>query len=174
MTRVRFIKPSAEYRQSHDSLVAEFIEAGEERVPWVLDEVGDDFESYIAWLDRSARGIDLADGFVPNSTFWLMDDMDSIVAVANLRHALTDELLRFGGHVGFGVRPSARRKGYATRVLKECIHEARLLGINRMRVTCDKDNVASSRTIIRNGGLLDEEEYMQEHGRVIQRYWINV
>jgi len=166
------ISPVPELEASHASFIDEFRRRGEPLVPWVLEEERKTFAEYVAWLDASARGIDLAPGFVPNSTFWLVDNVDEIVGVANLRHRLTDALLQFGGHVGYGVRPSARRRGHATELLRLSLIEARALGIGDLRVTCDRDNVASAKTILSNGGELDEESYMEAYGHVVQRYWI--
>ncbi len=123
-------------------------------------------------LDRYSKGIELPEGFVPASTFWLVDDSDQIVAVSHLRHELTDFLLTFGGHIGFGVRPSARRKGYATKILGQTLLEAKKLAIRKVLVTCDKANTGSVKAITKNGGVLDAEEYMEEHACVVQRYWI--
>jgi predicted acetyltransferase len=111
---------------------------------------------------------------VPHSTFWLIDSRAEIVAISNLRHALTDYLLRFGGHIGYGVRPSARRRGYATEILRQTLREAHALGLRQLRLTCDKDNVPSARTILRNGGELDDEEFLPAEQRVVSRYWISL
>ena len=174
MTVTRLIKPTSELQSSHASFVAEFLERGEQLVPWVLEEVGDSFDNYVAWLDSSSRGRNLPESFVPNSTFWLVDDEDEIVAVSNLRHELTENLVRFGGHIGFGVRPSMRRRGYGVEVLRQTLAEARALGIGDIRVTCDRENLGSARVIVRNGGQIDDEEYMEEHAHVVQRYWIRL
>ena len=152
--------------------MSEFRERGEELVPWVLTVVGDDFQAYVDALDRYSKGIELPEGFVPASTFWLVDDSDQIVAVSHLRHELNDFLLTFGGHIGFGVRPSSRRKGYATKILGQTLLEAKKLAIRKVLVTCDKANTGSVKAITKNGGVLDAEEYMEEHACVVQRYWI--
>ncbi len=173
MTAARLIKPTARLRKSHESFVAEFRRSGEEMVPWVLDEaVGKSFKKYVSWLESASLGKNLPEGYVANSTFWLIDAHDEIVAVSNIRCELTESLLMLGGHIGYGVRSSARRKGYGTEILRQSLVEARLMGIGDMRITCDKENPGSARVIIKNGGELDEEEYMQERGCVVQRYWI--
>ncbi len=173
MTTARLIKPTLRLRKSHESFVAEFRRSGEEMVPWVLDEVvGKSFKKYVAWLESAAQGRNLPEGYVANSTFWLVDACDEIVAVSNIRCELTESLRQLGGHIGYGVRPSARRKGHATEILRLSLVEARLMGIGDMRITCDKENPGSARAIVRNGGELDEEEYMEERGCVVQRYWI--
>ena len=172
MARVRLIRPLAAFEESHAAFIEEFRRNGEELVPWVLEEQCATFAEYVAWLDDCGRGVGLPPGFVANSTFWLVDQRDEIVGVVNLRHRLTPTLRDFGGHIGFGVRPSARRRGYAGEMLRLSLLEARRLGIGDVRVTCDRDNFASARTILSNGGVLDDEAYMEEHGHVVQRYWI--
>ena len=172
MGSCQLIRPTSRLEASHASLVAEFLDRGEKLVPWVLAEVGDSFEQYVEMLEGYSKGVGLPEGFLPNTTFWLTDDSEKIVAVSNLRHELNDFLRSFGGHIGFGVRPSARRRGYATEVLRRTLVEARALGIEDVLVTCDKLNTGSVKAIINNGGKLSDEEYMAEHSCVLQRYWI--
>jgi predicted acetyltransferase len=160
------------FERSHASFVREVVDRDEKLVPWVLAEVGDDFREYVARLARQSQGIELPAGFVPSSTFWLLDETDEIVAVSNLRHALTGFLESYGGHIGFGVRPSVRRQGYATEILRQTLIEARKIGIDDVLVTCDKGNVGSAKAIARNGGEFSGEERMEAHSSVVQRYWI--
>ncbi len=174
MVSARLIRPTSRLRKSHESFIAEFRRSGEELVPWVLDRVGKSFNDYVAWLESASRGRNLPEGYVANSTFWLIDAQDEIVAISNIRCDLSAELMKLGGHIGFGVRSSARLKGYGTEVLRLSLLEARSLGIGDMRVTCDKENLGSSRVIVRNGGQLDDEEYMAERDCIVQRYWIRL
>lgn len=169
---MRLVPPSTTLAQSHAAYVRELVERNEKFVPYVLAEVGDSFAEYVSRLTGYSRGIGLPTGHVPSSTYWLLDDADEIVAVSNLRHKLSPFLSSYGGHIGFGVRPSARRQGYASEILGQTLIEASKLGIDDVLVTCDKDNQASARTIQRNGGVLDSEEYMEAHATIIQRYWI--
>lgn len=172
MSSSRLIKPSPRLEASHRSLIREFTDCGEKLVPWVLAEVGDDFEKYVLRLDQNSNGVDLPPGFVPSTTFWLIDVSEEILAVSNLRHELTPLLLDYGGHIGFGVRPSARRRGHATEILRQTLIEARRLGIGDVLVTCDKDNIGSAKAILNNGGELWDERYMKEHSCSLQRYWV--
>ena len=122
-------------------------------------------------LADCAQGIGLPDGFVPHSTFWLVENGD-VVGAANIRHALTPALRVEGGNIGYGIRPSARGRGLGTVVLRLAIDRARQLGLSEVLVTCGKNNVASARIIRLNGGVLGSEEYLDSRGEVIQRYLI--
>lgn len=88
----------------------------------------------------------------------------------NIRHDLNDYLLKYGGHIGDGIRPSERRKGYATEMIRLALEECRKLGLTRVLVTRDKNNIGSAKSIIRNGGILENE--VLEKGVIKQRYWI--
>ena len=93
-----------------------------------------------------------------------------MVGAVNIRHDLNDYLLKYGGHIGDGIRPSERRKGYATEMIRLALEECRKLGLTRVLVTCDKNNIGSAKSIIRNGGILENE--VLEKGVIKQRYWI--
>jgi predicted acetyltransferase len=117
-----FEEPHAGLQDSYRDLVREFREAAEPLIPFPLGFPNDDFPSFVRRLGACARGEGLPSGFVsrwnvPHSTYWLVSD-GVVVAVANLRHSLTDALRRDGGHIGYGVRPSARRRGFAGELLR--------------------------------------------------------
>ena len=154
--------------------VNEIRAVGEPPAPWVLERHADDFAGLVRWLNEQSQGVGLKEGWVASSTFWLASSDERILGVVNLRHKLTDKLRDFGGHIGYGVRPSERNKGYATRMLRLTLDKARALGIHRVLVTCDADNIASQRVILKNGGVLDSESYSEQAGRVTQRYWIDL
>jgi predicted acetyltransferase len=167
----QLIQPRDDLEASHRSFVAEFVAGGESVVPWIAAVSCETFSGYVAMLKDAANGIGLREGHVPHLTFWLVMN-DEILGVSNLRHRVNERLLRDGGHIGFGIRPSARRKGYGAHLLGATLLEAGKLGLGRLLLTCDRNNVASARTIIRNGGELDSEEFIPERNRVISRYWI--
>ena len=111
-------------------------------------------------------------GFVAHSTYWLVHGGE-VVGVSNIRHALTPALRREGGHIGYGIRPAARRRGFATEILRRSLERARDLGIDEALVTCGKANVASARAILRNGGVLASEEHLPERGEIVQRWLVD-
>ena len=96
-----------------------------------------------------------------------------MVGAVNIRHYLNEKLLFDGGHIGDGVRPSERRKGYATKIISLALDECKNLGINKVLITCNKDNIGSAKSIINNGGIL-ENEVVDEDKQVVQRYWIKL
>lgn len=134
----------------------------------------DDVDSaagFAAWVERLRGEADGAgEGRVP-ATYWWIVDGDRYLGAITLRHELTDFLLRAGGHIGYGIRPSARGRGLATWALGAVLDEARRRGLHRVLVTCAEYNIASARTIERNGGVL-EDVRDTELGRV-RRYWIS-
>ena len=105
----------------------------------------------------------------------LDEDRDRLLGngAVNIRHYLNDSLLKEGGHIGDGIRPSERRKGYATEMIRLALTECKKLGIEKVLMTCDKDNIGSARSIIKNGGIL-ENEFVNSEGNIEQRYWISL
>ncbi|MBQ6066258.1 MAG: GNAT family N-acetyltransferase [Clostridia bacterium] len=129
-----------------------------------------DFDAYLADLDHAAA----MDGWVPDSVFFLLDeDRDRLLGAVNIRHCLNDALMVTGGHIGDGIRPTERRKGYGTELVRLALLECKKLGIDRVLMTCDRNNIASAKTIVKNGGVL-ENEGVNDEGIVEQRYWITL
>jgi predicted acetyltransferase len=172
MQTVELVHPNPAFRDSYRGLVAEYVAAGEKLIPFVLGFEHDDFSSFICRLDECARGIDLPGGFVAHSTYWLVRDQAEVVGVSNIRHSLTEALRREGGNIGYGIRPSARHQGLGITILRKSLSRAAELGLSRVLVTCGKANIGSAKSILRNGGVLDSEEYLPDRGEIVQRYWI--
>lgn len=169
--QLRFEDPHSGLQDSYRGLVQEFLDRGEQLVPFPLAFANGDFPAFLASLQDCSIGEGPATGFVPHSTHWLVDNGE-VVAVSNLRHRLTDALRREGGNIGYGVRPSARRRGFATEILRRTLQQARELGLAEALITCGKENVASVKTILRNGGVFESEEFLPERDEIVQRYKI--
>jgi predicted acetyltransferase len=101
---IEMIKEWKSYNDTHNANTS----------PWAIFKNDyDDFEYYLNNLEISTTD----DGFVPDSTFFCLDeDRDTMVGAVNIRHYLNEYLLKYGGHIGDGIRPSERRKGYATKM----------------------------------------------------------
>lgn len=123
--------------------------------------------------DESA-GIGLPEGYVPASTFWLVED-NAFIGLGSIRHRLTPALENFGGHIGYMVRKDKWGQGYGTRLLSLLLPEANRLGIEKALVTCNETNIASARIIERNGGILEDirEDIIDGAPRRTKRYWID-
>ena len=129
---------------------------------------------YLASLEHLRRGVDLPPDRVP-MTFLVAEVQGRIVGRTSIRHTLNDWLRARGGHIGYGVVPSARRRGYATEILRQSLVIARSYGVRDALLTADDDNIASIRVIERCGGHRDPDWPGDElDGRPIGRYWIPV
>ncbi len=162
-----------QHEEALADFVSEFEAAGEEEIPAFLPDPEWTFAETVEAFAKQSRGEGLPDGWVPGTTRFLVHE-GRILGLLNLRHRLTDNLQRFGGHVGYSVRPSERRKGHGTRLLEAAKDLARSLSIERMLVTCHPDNVASVGVIVKCGGVLEDCRRYEPVGHDVCRYWITV
>jgi predicted acetyltransferase len=115
------------------------------------------FAAYVRELRAQAlEGTPRPPGYVPSTTLWYVDGPEYLGRLA-IRHRPTPHLLEVGGHIGYDVRPSARRRGHATAMLREALPIARRLGIAPALLTCDTGNGASRKVIEACGGVLEDE-----------------
>jgi predicted acetyltransferase len=173
MEEVSLIKPCKELEEQYLSFYQEWKDSGENMVPWVISKDPTNFEEMIQFLLDNENEGNLPDNWVPDSTYWLVTKDNRIVGAVNIRHSLTEKLFNCGGHIGYGIRPSERRKGLATKLLALALEKAEELGIQKVLVVCDEDNIASEKTILSNGGKPDSD-YIEEDGNVIKRFWIQL
>jgi predicted acetyltransferase len=138
------------------------------------DEVDSD-AGFSAWVRRLTCAGDTAvapaAGRVHADYWWIVEDQTYLGAIT-LRHGLNDFLLRAGGHIGYGLRPSARGRGLAAWALRSILPRAQQLGLGRVLLTCDDGNTASARTIEKAGGVL--EDIRQTELGLTRRYWITL
>ncbi len=130
------------------------------------DMPASDFPGYLRSLVDMAAGVNLAPQHVPQITFWLRRDGYPI-GMSRLRTRLNDALLKFGGHIGFCIRPTERGRRAALILLTMTLQKAREIGIPRALLTCDEDNAPSWRTIEHCGGVLEKIEAGERY------YWIS-
>lgn len=171
--QLELVRPTLDLENEYLDFYKEWKESGENMVPWVISKDPSDFQAMIYFLQENEKGENLPEGWVPDSTFWLVNDKNKILGAVNIRHALTEKLLHSGGHIGYGIRPSERRKGNATQILSLALEKTRSMGIDRVLVVCDATNIASERTILKNGGV-EDNSYTEEDGNVVKRFWIEL
>ena len=168
--KIRLVKLTAAYRKQLEEMMDEWSVTGEKIVPYAIRK--NDYHNFDHYLEHLEITQEI-DGKVPDTTFFCLDEERNIfVGAVNIRHYLTSQMLLNGGHIGDGIRPSERRKGYATAMIALALKEAKKLGISRVLMVCDKSNVGSAKSIIRNGGVLENEVLVD--GVVEQRYWIDL
>lgn len=148
----------------------EWTKANEKIIPWSIRKSDyHQIDDYIKSLEiKEDKG-----KYVPDSTYFCLDTNRNIfVGAINIRHYLNENLLFSGGHIGDGIRPSERNNGLGTQMIALALQECQKLGIKKVLMCCDKENTASARTIIKNGGILENE--VLDNGVWIQRYWIEL
>ena len=163
------IKPTEELSEEFLTMAKEYFSSGEDR----YQAAWGDLPAYIRGISDAARGVNLPQGRVPYTTFWLASGR-RLIGRSSIRHQLTPDLEHEGGHIGYDIRPSERRKGYGTLILRLTLDEARRLGISRALLTCDSDNMASAKIIEKNGGKFQDEGVSERSGKLITRYWIEL
>lgn len=168
---IKLVKLSRAYQKQLDDMMEEWLAVEHNFSPWAIRK--NDYRDFDYYLENLERKVE-QDGRVPDSVFFCLDvDRDIFVGAVNIRHYLNESLLFTGGHIGDGIRPSERRKGYATAMIGLALEECKKLGIRRVLMTCDKDNIGSAKSIMNNGGVL-ENEVVNEEGVLEQRYWISL
>ena len=167
---MHLIKPNKKYLHS-------YIEAIEE---YRSNKVGTynflDVDSYdiFEYIENCEKGINLPIGWVPASYFWMVEG-DFFLGEVSIRHQLTEDLLKFGGNIGYGIRYSKWNHGIGTEMLRQALRYAKeYLHLNKVLITCNDDNYASYHVIEKNGGILQDKIHNIIDGekRISRRYWI--
>ncbi|MDO5520979.1 MAG: GNAT family N-acetyltransferase [bacterium] len=167
---IKLVKLSHEYRQQLNDMMEEWLSVEQEFSPFMIRR--NDYHEFDYYLENLELKEEIG-GRVPDSTFFCLDlERNLFVGAINIRHYLNKELLYSGGHIADGIRPSERRKGYATEMIKLGLEECRKLGITKVLMVCDKDNIGSAKSILNNGGVLENEVLVD--GVIEQRYWITL
>lgn len=162
---LRLVKPSVKYKRSYLRALKEFEADKINREP-KYKEAAQDFANFVKELRGREKGLYLQKGWVPDSNFWLVNSTTFIGRVS-IRHRLTPALKVLGGHIGYAVRPTQRRKGYGTMMLKMGLKKAEALGLKDVLLTCDWGNMPSRKIIESSGGKLASKDKKQKaHYRI--------
>lgn len=167
---MKLIKPIKKYEKSWQEALAEFREE-KRRGFWNWEKEPTDLDEYIKISQDNEKGKSLPRGWVPATTYWLIDN-DEFIGHTNIRHELNEHLAKFGGNIGYYIRPSARRKGYGAKILELALMKAKELGLQKVLVTCDESNTASKKIIEKNKGQFQDK--VINEGEPGLRYWVVV
>ena len=168
---LKLVKLEEKYKEQLFEMMDEWSNSGEKIIPYAIRKA--DYHNFDLYRE-SIEVKEETENSVLDSTYFALDiERNIFVGAVNIRHYLNNQLLKNGGHIGDGVRPSERRKGYATEMIRLALEECKKIGIDRVLMVCYKDNIRSRKSIINNGGVL-ENELPAEDGKIDQRYWISL
>ncbi len=170
------IKPDLMYYEQYNDMMREWFESKTRIAPWFLDrpfDTLDEFAGFIRMLDDCEHGI-VDKQYAATTSFFVVDENDRLIGASSLRHYLTVEGYRTWGHIGYGVRPSERRKGYAVKILGLMLEQARLKNMRRVLLGAYEGNIGSCKTIEKCGGILENTVKGKYDEEPIRRYWISI
>ena len=168
-------KPDLVYFDRYNEMMNEWLESGTQVAPWFLGKpfvsIGE-FAEHVRMLDDCENGI-VDKKYSSTTSYFVIDKNDRLIGAASLRHYLTTEGLNSWGHIGYGVRPSERKKGYATIILRLMLDEARRKKIYQVLIGVHDSNTGSWKTVEKCGGVLENTVRIDGDDEPIRRYWIN-
>ena len=170
---MKLIEPTPEYSRQIRAYRKEFLDCGDS-----MDGTHGlrDIEDPAKWIEHCILYKDSATvpkGRVPATQYiFVREEDDKIVGMLQIRHCFNEYLEKYGGHIGYSVAPSERRKGYASQMLKTALPKCRELGIDKVLITCIDNNEGSRKTILANGGRYESTVYEPDEKVSLERYWI--
>lgn len=176
MEGLKLVRPTKEYQEQAYEYVNEFVKYNSQ-IHGIssLDKYMGNYDEWLSKVEFNRNMIPgTVPGRVPSEIFFLVRETDNkLLGTIDIRLMLNEYLLNYGGHIGYGVRPTERRKGYNSYqlylALKFCLEK----GIEKVLITCNKENIGSAKSIMKAGGVL-ENEVIEPSGQEMQRYWIEV
>lgn len=171
---LELVQPTNEYKEQVEEYLQEFLDNGEMEIAG--DGGLDIIKDFDKWLEKIQNDMSvetMEKDRVPSTVYLTIRKSDKrIVGNLQIRHFLNEKLLNYVGHIGDSVRPSERKKGYATEQIRLALEKCKELGIGNVLMGCEKDNVGSAKSIQNNGGILEDERYVDN--KLVQRYWISL
>lgn len=175
MEELLLIRPDNEYAKQIAEYRQEFLDAGDSMDGCgSLRRIEDPFEYIQKCIDYESPKT-LPDGKVIATQFMLIRKSDTrLIGMIQVRHYFNDYLEKYGGHIGYSIRPSERRKGYAKEMLKMTIPFCHSLGLKQILITCIDGNIGSEKTILANGGVYESTVYEPNENERLKRFWITL
>lgn len=173
MNRLKLVLPTPDYKNIIMNYKSEFIASKDRMYGTGGLKNAENFNTWYIAFCNNLKEETVRKGLSPETTYLaIRTDDNHLVGMINIRHRLNDFLLKNGGHIDFSVRESERQKGYAIEMLGLALKECIKLNKKKVLITCDKDNIASAKTILRNGAILENE--IQDGTKISQRFWITL
>lgn len=175
MDKLKLVTPRAEYAPQIAAYRQEFLDAGSSMDgTGPLVRLADPME-WIAVSEQYTKAPPEGSNLVPATQFLAVREDDGrLVGMLQIRHCLNEWLGKFGGHIGYSVRPRERRKGYAGEQLRLALPRCKDLGLARVLITCIQENEASRKVILKNGGVYEDTAFEPNRKVYLERYWINL
>jgi predicted acetyltransferase len=170
---LKLVRPSETWFDKIREYQREFRKYQENRIPGSGGlQKYDDLSEWLRDIHANeTRTLD--EDYVPGTVFTVVpQDGSKVIGTIQIRHVLNKNLLEYGGHIGYAIRPEERQKEYGTKMLGLALSECLKMGLDRVLITCDRKNVASAKVIQNNGGRLENELFT--HNEWVQRYWITI
>jgi len=164
-------KPNKSDEEAVEILTAKWKTFGGRMNPGLLRCFNGNYSEWLHYIGDCSKGINVGEE-VPQTLFFLKNSNGTILGAVSLRHYLNHTNIVDGGHVGYGICPEFRRRGYGNLILHLALKKLLEMKISKALVTCDCDNIASQKVILHNGGVLENQTY-DEDGIAINRYWID-
>jgi len=175
MENIKLVLPSMEYADEIIAYRKDFLEYGSS-----MDGCGalrrtDDPKAFVEECKRYTKEETVPEGKVPATIFFCVRESDNrLVGMLQVRHRFNEYLEKYAGHIGYSIRPSERRKGYAKKMLSLALPFCKGIGINRVLIACIDGNIASERTILANGGKYESTVYESGENIYLKRFWIDL
>lgn len=175
MERLSLIRPAIEYADQIISYRQEFLDADSS-----MDGCGSlrKLADPVDWLDQVSSLSNketVPSHWVQSTQFVYVKEPDKIIiGMIQVRHYFNEFLERFGGNIGYSIRPSERRKGYATKMLFDCLPYCKQIGLDRVLITCLDNNEGSRKVILANGGVYESTVFEPGENVNLERYWITL
>ena len=174
--KLHLVKPDLPWYEQFQEMMAEWRESNTRIAPWFLDipvKDPEDFAGWVRMLDDCSHGI-VDKRFAATTSYLVADENNRLVGAASLRHYLTEEGFQTWGHIGYGIRPGERRKGYAVQSLQLMLQEAKRIHLGKVLIGVYDSNIGSWKTVEKCGGVLENIAYLETEDEGSRRYWIDL
>jgi len=173
MADIRLVCPDITFKYQYEEMMGEWLVHGGRLNPSALQSSGNSYETWLKWMEDDAHEDTCPPGSVPQALYFAVRGDGRLIGAVTIRHRLNERINNGsgGGHVGFGVRPTERRKGYAKEILRLALNKLAERGINEVMINCASDNISSEKTILACGAVF-QNEIMNDQGEKAKRFCI--